>query len=383
MANLRSIEGCLQETIARIRPIETIRDICYELRTYTLKAGTLGDVVKAASTVSRDIRGDNFGKLEGYWFTEIGPLNQVLHMWSYNDFDERTKLRAELAKNPRWSSEYLPLIRPILVRQDIRLLNAVRPPVAPASSGNVYELSNYRAKPVGAAKQWLDAFTAVLPAREKYSKIVGALADRSRPAQRGLPHLGLSEPERPRRSPRRLAERSGLEGISGQGPGVPRRDALDRHAAGAALAVEVARVQRDFSLPDEMNRAARSGAREVARDQRRMDHRHHRIVRPQRDQHVADRKAAAPDRVDHGMIGACGGIGRGDGGIGAEMPRQIERELHARREFREALVDAELEEEGAVSDAAARCRTRPACRRRAASRSRNCRSRQAPRWRGG
>ena len=35
-------------------------------------------------------------------------------------------------------------------------------------------------------------------------------------------------------------------------------------------------------------------------------------------------------------------------GIGAEMPGQIERQLHARREFRKALVDAELEIEGAV-----------------------------------
>ena len=56
----------------------------YELRTYTVKPGTLGDMVKAASTVSRDIRKDDYGKLEGYWMTEIGPLNQVLHMWSYN-----------------------------------------------------------------------------------------------------------------------------------------------------------------------------------------------------------------------------------------------------------------------------------------------------------
>jgi NIPSNAP len=145
----------------------------YELRTYTVKPGTLGDMVKAASTVSRDIRGDNFGKLEGYWSTEIGPLNQVLHMWSYRDFEERAKLRAELAKNPRWGGEYLPLIRPLLLRQEVRLLNAVRAPVAPATSGNIYEMRNYRAKPAGAAKQWLDAFTAVLPAREKYSKIVG------------------------------------------------------------------------------------------------------------------------------------------------------------------------------------------------------------------
>jgi len=137
----------------------------YELRTYTVKPGTLGDMVNAASTVSRDIRGDNFGKLEGYWFTEIGPLNQVMHMWSYDSFDERAKLRGELANNPRWTGEYIPLIRPLLVRQDVRLLNAVRPPVAPASAGNIYELRNYRAKALGPVRQWLEAFTGVLPAR--------------------------------------------------------------------------------------------------------------------------------------------------------------------------------------------------------------------------
>ena len=104
----------------------------YELRTYTVKPGTLGDIVKAASTVSRDIRKDNYGKLEGYWMTEIGPLNQVMHMWSYSDLNERARMRAELAKNPRWGSEYIPLIRPLLVRQEVRLLNAIRPPVAPA-----------------------------------------------------------------------------------------------------------------------------------------------------------------------------------------------------------------------------------------------------------
>lgn len=145
----------------------------YELRTYTLRPGTVPDMVKAASTVSRDIRGNDFGKLEGYWFTEIGPLNQVMHLWSYSSYDERTRLRTELGKNPRWGSEYLPLIRPLLMRQDIRLLNALIAPVAPATTGNIYELRNYRAKPGGAVRQWLEIFTAALKHREKYSKIVG------------------------------------------------------------------------------------------------------------------------------------------------------------------------------------------------------------------
>ena len=145
----------------------------YELRTYTVKPGTLGDMVKAASTVSQEIRGNDYGKLEGYWSSEIGALNQVMHLWSYPDYNERARVRGELGKNSRWVNEYIPLIRPLIVRQDIRLLNAVRAPVAPASTGNIYELRNSRAKPLGAVKPWLDAFTAALPAREKYSKIVG------------------------------------------------------------------------------------------------------------------------------------------------------------------------------------------------------------------
>jgi hypothetical protein len=144
----------------------------YELRTYTVKQGTLPEVVKNASTVSREIRKDDYGKLEGYWFTDIGPLNQVMHLWSYADLNERARLRAELAKNSRWTGEYIPLIRPHLIRQDIRLLNGIIGPNVPARAPNVYELRNYRTKP-GAVRRWVDMITKVMPVREKYSKIVG------------------------------------------------------------------------------------------------------------------------------------------------------------------------------------------------------------------
>ena len=66
----------------------------------------------------------------------------------------------------------MPLTRPNLIRQDVRLLNPVIAPEAPASTPNVYELRAYRTKP-GASRQWADLFTSVMPVREKYSKIVG------------------------------------------------------------------------------------------------------------------------------------------------------------------------------------------------------------------
>jgi len=144
----------------------------YELRTYTLRPGTAPLVAKNAGTLGRDIRGDDYGKLEGYWVTEIGPLNQVMHLWSYADLNERATKRAALSQNARWTGEYLPNIREHLVRQDIRILNQVVGPKAPENDGNIYELRNYRLKP-GAAKAWSGHFVDSLPVREKYSKIVG------------------------------------------------------------------------------------------------------------------------------------------------------------------------------------------------------------------
>lgn len=144
----------------------------HELRIYTANAGMAGEMAKNSGNVARDIRGDNYGKLEGYWMTEIGALNQVVHLWSYSDLNERARLRGELAKNERWTNEYLPLVRPMLVRQDIRLMNPIISPRKPETEGNIYEMRVYRIKP-GRAKEWAGHIMEVMPVREKYSKPVG------------------------------------------------------------------------------------------------------------------------------------------------------------------------------------------------------------------
>jgi hypothetical protein len=143
----------------------------HELRTYTIRPGTLPEIIKS-SAVSRGIRGDSYGRLEGYWSTEIGPLNQVIHLWTYADLNERQRLRTELARNERWQREYVPLNKDILLRQDVRLLTPVNGPVAPAGTPNVYELRTYRSVP-GAARRWADLIMKVMPARERHSKNVG------------------------------------------------------------------------------------------------------------------------------------------------------------------------------------------------------------------
>ena len=138
----------------------------YELRTSTVRQRSLSEAVKATGIVSLEIRKDDYGKLEGCWQTEIGPLNQVMELWSYEDLNQRARLLAELYTNPRWNAERMRLFRPHLIREESRLLNEVRAPKRPLQTPNIYEFRNYRTTP-GAATRWLQLFTGVLEVRER------------------------------------------------------------------------------------------------------------------------------------------------------------------------------------------------------------------------
>lgn len=144
----------------------------YELRTYTLVPGKQAEYLKLSGEVGRKARGDTYGKLEGYWFTEFGVLNRVVHLWSFAGLDERERLRAELAKNDEWTKGYVAKVRPLQVAQENKILSARLPLKPPADGGHVYELRTYRAHP-GKAAEWLDLFKGIMPVREKYSKNVG------------------------------------------------------------------------------------------------------------------------------------------------------------------------------------------------------------------
>lgn len=145
----------------------------HELRTYSVAGGQIGTVVRNSAEVGRAARGDDYGKLEGYWTTEIGQLGQVVHLWSYESLDERRRLRAALTENRAWVEDYLPLLRPLILRQDVRLMEAFLPLKAPERAGNVYELRCYRTQ-VGRVREWARNFAEVMPARERYSRNVGA-----------------------------------------------------------------------------------------------------------------------------------------------------------------------------------------------------------------
>ncbi len=148
--------------------------VIYELRTYTLIPGTQAKYLQLNRDIGRGIRGDEYGKLEGAWTTELGKLNQYVHLWSYADLNERDRLRLELAQNERWTKEYVPQIRPLMVAQENKILAAVDgvPLSPPGGDGHVYELRSYPMH-VGKLSEWVGLFRGALSTRQKYSKIVG------------------------------------------------------------------------------------------------------------------------------------------------------------------------------------------------------------------
>lgn len=146
----------------------------YELRTYTLHPGKAPEFIQHAGGIAMPIRGDRYGKLAGYWSTDVGTLNQVVHLWAYDDMAHRTRARAELGKNERWNAEYVPKILPLLRKQENTILiPADFKQVEPSAQGHgVYEFRTYRLYP-GKVSDWLATFKSGLAAREKYSKLFG------------------------------------------------------------------------------------------------------------------------------------------------------------------------------------------------------------------
>jgi len=72
----------------------------WELRQYTLKPGMM---THWANTWVKglDVR-SKYSAPFGVFFSEIGPLNSVVHIWPYKSFEHRAGVRREAVKEPLW-----------------------------------------------------------------------------------------------------------------------------------------------------------------------------------------------------------------------------------------------------------------------------------------
>lgn len=92
-----------------------------EERIYTLQAGQAPAYLAAYEAEGLAIQKPILGRMVGYYATEFGPLNQVIHLWAYESLAERTQRRACLLADPKWKT-YAAKVRPMVVRQENKLL---------------------------------------------------------------------------------------------------------------------------------------------------------------------------------------------------------------------------------------------------------------------
>lgn len=92
-----------------------------EQRTYTLIAGGVAPYMKLYEDEGFAIQGPILGNLVGWYFTEFGALNQIIHMWGYDNYAERERRRAELGANADWKT-FVGKIRPLMIRQENKIL---------------------------------------------------------------------------------------------------------------------------------------------------------------------------------------------------------------------------------------------------------------------
>lgn len=75
----------------------------YELRTYTIKPTKLGDWLALYQSDALAVQTEHLGQLVGFFTTEFGEANQVVHIWAYASLDERMARRANMAADSRWA----------------------------------------------------------------------------------------------------------------------------------------------------------------------------------------------------------------------------------------------------------------------------------------
>lgn len=92
-----------------------------EERNYVLYPGAVPDYLALYEQEGLAIQEPILGYLIGYFFTEIGAQNEVVHLWGYENFDERMRRRSELGANEEWQS-YVRKIRPLVRHQTNRVL---------------------------------------------------------------------------------------------------------------------------------------------------------------------------------------------------------------------------------------------------------------------
>lgn len=90
-------------------------------RIYSLHPGKVPVFLKLYEEQGKEVQLRILGKMVGYYVTEFGPLNQIVHMWGYDSLDDRIVRRKKLLASEEWQS-YARQMQPLVHHVENKLL---------------------------------------------------------------------------------------------------------------------------------------------------------------------------------------------------------------------------------------------------------------------
>ena len=98
----------------------------YELRTYTLYVGKMAEAVRLYQKTGFPamIKGGQDKKLVGYFQGDTGTINQLVHLWKFDDDADRRAHWAALGANRDFAEGFAVKFRPLVMTQEVKLLQA-------------------------------------------------------------------------------------------------------------------------------------------------------------------------------------------------------------------------------------------------------------------
>ena len=94
-----------------------------EIRTYLLKPNTLKLFLDIYNNEIRETHVSILGNQIGFFYTELGELNKVVHLYGYDSYEDRDKRRAILAKNKDFIN-YLAKVENLIMHMKSEILLA-------------------------------------------------------------------------------------------------------------------------------------------------------------------------------------------------------------------------------------------------------------------
>lgn len=101
-------------------------------RTYNIVPRKVQTYLKLFEDHGLPVQQRHLGPLLGYYVTDIGPQNQLIHLWGYDSLADMESRRAKRNADPDWA-KFLEMTEGLVLSQETKIIRPVE--FSPVPSG--------------------------------------------------------------------------------------------------------------------------------------------------------------------------------------------------------------------------------------------------------